>query len=37
LNIQRDLDKNLAGVALAPELLDDINQLRYRLRALKIE
>jgi chaperone modulatory protein CbpM len=35
LNLQRDLDVNLAGAALALELLDEIDQLRDRLRALE--
>ena len=37
LNIQRDLNVNPASVALALELLDEIDQLRYRLRALESE
>jgi chaperone modulatory protein CbpM len=34
LRLQRDLEMNLAGVALALELLDEINALRGRLRAM---
>lgn len=35
LNLQRDLEINLPGVALALELLDEIEQLRSRLRTLE--
>lgn len=31
LNLQRDLDLNIAGIALALALLDEINQLRAQL------
>lgn len=34
LRLQRDLEINLAGVALALELLDEIESLRMRLRAM---
>jgi len=34
LNLQRDLDINLPGVALALELLDEVDALRERLHAL---
>ena len=34
LRLQRDLDMDLAGVALALELLDEIDTLRTRLRAM---
>ena len=34
LRLQRDLEINLAGVALALELLDEIVSLRMRLRAM---
>ena len=34
LRLQRDLDVNLAGVALALELLDEIASLRARLRRI---
>lgn len=34
LRLQRDLEINLAGVALALELLDEIESLRVRLRAM---
>jgi len=34
LCLQRDLEINLAGVALALELLDEIESLRMRLRAM---
>jgi chaperone modulatory protein CbpM len=34
LRLQRDLDMDLAGVALALELLDEIASLRARLRAM---
>jgi chaperone modulatory protein CbpM len=34
LRLQRDLEMNLAGVALTLELLDEINALRGRLRAM---
>ncbi|MEE4379473.1 MAG: chaperone modulator CbpM, partial [Candidatus Competibacteraceae bacterium] len=34
LRLQRDLDVNLAGAALALELLEHIDQLHDRLRAL---
>ena len=37
LRLQQDLDINLAGVALALELLDQIESLRARLRALGVE
>lgn len=37
VNLQRDLDVNLAGAALALELLDEIDQLRDRLRILEGE
>lgn len=33
--LQRDFDLNLAGVALALELLDEIETLRSRLRAIE--
>jgi len=35
LNLQRDLDINLPGVALALELLDEVEALRERLHALE--
>ncbi len=35
VRLQRDLDLNLAGVALAVELLDEIDNLRRRLRLLE--
>jgi chaperone modulatory protein CbpM len=35
LRLHRDLQINLAGVALALDLLDEIDQLRERLRALE--
>jgi chaperone modulatory protein CbpM len=35
LNLQRDLEINAAGVALALDLLDEIERLRERLRALE--
>lgn len=35
LNLQRDLDINPAGAALALELLDEIDHLRERLRTLE--
>ena len=34
LRLQRDLEINLAGVALALELLDEIESLRIRVRAM---
>lgn len=34
LRLQRDLDMDIAGVALALELLDEIESLRARLRAM---
>jgi chaperone modulatory protein CbpM len=34
LRLQRDLDIDLAGAALALELLDEIESLRARLRAM---
>jgi len=34
LRLQRDLEMNLAGVALTIELLDEIESLRTRLRAM---
>lgn len=34
LRLQRDLDMEIAGVALALELLDEIESLRTRLRAM---
>jgi chaperone modulatory protein CbpM len=37
LNLQRDLEINLAGVALALDLLDEIDQLRSRLRMFESE
>ena len=37
IRLQRDLDINLAGVALALELLDEIDTLRSRLRVLDQE
>ena len=37
LRLQRDLGVNAAGVALALELLDEIERLRMRLRALGAE
>lgn len=37
LRLQRDLEINLAGVALALELLDEIESLRVRLRAMGSE
>ena len=37
LRLQRDLDINLAGVALILELLDEIESLRTRLRVLDDE
>lgn len=37
MNLQRDLGVNLAGVALALELLDEIDYLRDRLRILEGE
>lgn len=37
MNLQRDLDVNLAGAALALELLDEIDHLRDRLRILEGE
>lgn len=37
LRLQRDLEINLAGVALALELLDEIESLRTRLRVLDAE
>lgn len=36
-NLQRDLNVNLAGAALALELLDEINRLRNRLRVLDLD
>jgi chaperone modulatory protein CbpM len=36
-NLQRDLNVNLAGAALALELLDEINRLRNRLRILDFD
>ncbi|WJW75819.1 chaperone modulator CbpM [Thiohalobacter sp. IOR34] len=35
LRLQQDLDINLAGVALAIELLDEVQQLRRRVRSLE--
>ena len=35
VRLQRDLDLNLAGTALALDLLDELEQLRERLRALE--
>ena len=35
MRLQRDLDLNLAGTALALDLLDELEQLRERLRALE--
>jgi chaperone modulatory protein CbpM len=35
IRLQRDLDINLAGVALALQLLDEIDSLRARLRLLE--
>jgi chaperone modulatory protein CbpM len=35
LRLQRDLDLNLAGVALALDLLDEVRHLRGRVRALE--
>jgi chaperone modulatory protein CbpM len=37
MRLQRDLDINLAGVALALDLLDEIEDLRARLRRLSRE
>lgn len=37
LRLQRDLELNLAGVALALDLLDEIDELRLRLRQLELE
>jgi chaperone modulatory protein CbpM len=37
LNLQRDLEINLAGVALVLDLLDEIEQLRGRLRTFERE
>ena len=37
LNLQQDLDINLAGVALVLDLLDEIDHLRERVRVLEIE
>jgi chaperone modulatory protein CbpM len=37
LRLQRDLDIDLAGAALALELLDEIDSLRTRLRAMGAE
>ena len=34
-HLQRDLDVNLAGAALALELLEEVNRLRNRLRILE--
>jgi chaperone modulatory protein CbpM len=34
MRLQRDLEMNLAGVALALDLLDEIESLRMRLRAM---
>ena len=36
MRLQRDLGINLAGVALAMDLLDEVEQLRARLRRLEI-
>jgi chaperone modulatory protein CbpM len=35
LRLQRDLDLNLAGTALAIDLLDEVDTLRARIRALE--
>jgi len=35
LRLQRDLDLNLAGTALAIDLLDEVDALRARIRALE--
>jgi chaperone modulatory protein CbpM len=35
LRLQRDLDLNLAGTALALDLLDEVEALRLRIRALE--
>jgi chaperone modulatory protein CbpM len=37
MHLQRDLDINLAGVALVLDLLDELESLRARLRRLKEE
>ena len=36
-HLQRDLNVNLAGAALAVELLDEINRLRSRLKILELD
>lgn len=36
-HLQRDLDVNLAGAALALELLDEISRLRSRLNILELD
>ena len=36
-HLQRDLDVNLAGAALALDLLDEINRLRSRIRILELD
>lgn len=35
INLQRDLELNLPGIALAMELLDELDELRSRLRQLE--
>lgn len=37
VRLQRDLDLNLAGTALALDLLDEIETLRQRVRALELQ
>ena len=37
LRLQRDLGINLAGVALALQLLDEVEELRVRIRAMESE
>lgn len=37
MRLQRDLGINLAGVALAMDLLDEVEQLRARLRRMQIK
>lgn len=37
LNLQQDLDINLAGVALVLDLLDEIDHLRERVQILEVE
>lgn len=37
IRLQRDLDLNLAGTALALDLLDELEHLRERLRALEYQ